>query len=69
VQTITRTELADHIHAAFAAGPATRADLLAAAVATSARPRTIELLHRLPDKTYASIRELWYDLPDVPVSR
>src|SRR6266536_955134 len=66
---VTPTELADHIHAAFAAGPATRADLLAAAVATSARPRTIELLHRLPDKTYASIRELWYDLPDVPVSR
>jgi hypothetical protein len=36
VQTITRTEIADHIQAAFAAGHTTRADLLAA-VATSAR--------------------------------
>ena len=71
MQTATRSELADHIQGAFAAGPATRADLLAVAVAvaTSARPQIIQLLHRLPDKTYPSIRGLWYDLPEVPVSR
>jgi hypothetical protein len=68
VHTITRTELANHIEAAFATAPATRTDLLAAAVASSARPHAIDLLHQLPDKTYANIRELWYDLPDVPVN-
>jgi hypothetical protein len=65
----TRTELANHIRAAFTTGPATRSDLLAAAVATNARPQTIDTLRRLPDKTYTSIRDLWPDLPDVPINQ
>ena len=65
---VTRTELAEHIQAAFTNGPATRADLLAAAVASNTRPQAIQLLHQLPDRTYPSMRELWYDLPDVPVT-
>jgi len=69
VQTTTRVELADHIQTAFATGAATRADLLAVAIANSARPQIIQLLQRLPDKTYPTIRGLWYDLPEVPVSR
>jgi hypothetical protein len=68
VPPVTRTELADHIQAAFTTEPATRADLLAAAVASNARPQAIQLLHQLPNWTYASIRELWYDLPGVPVN-
>jgi Protein of unknown function (DUF2795) len=65
---VTRTELADHLQATFATGPATRADLLAAAVASNARPQAIDTLHQLPDRTYTSIQELWYDLPGVPVN-
>jgi Protein of unknown function (DUF2795) len=65
----TRTELAYHIRDAFTTGPATRSDLLAAAIATKARPQAIETLHRLPDKTYTSIRDLWHDLPDVPINQ
>ncbi|MPZ26905.1 MAG: DUF2795 domain-containing protein [Micromonosporaceae bacterium] len=66
---VTRTELADHIETAFIAGPATRTDLLAAAVTNNARTQAIEALHRLPDKTYSGIRDLWADLPEVPISR
>jgi hypothetical protein len=69
VHSITRAELADHIEAAFATGPATPGGLLAAAIATNARPPVIDTLRRLPDKTYTSIRDLWYDLPDVPINR
>jgi hypothetical protein len=66
VHPTTRAELADHIQAAFTTGPATRSDLLAAAIATNARPQAIETLRRLPDKTYTSIRDLWHDLPMYP---
>jgi len=48
--------------------PATRADLLAAAVASNARPRAIQLLQRLPDRAYTNIRELWHHLPGGPVN-
>lgn len=67
MQTVTRAEVIDHIHAAFAAGPAGRGDLLAAAVVSHARPEIITQLQRLPNKSYASPRDLWYDLPDVPL--
>jgi hypothetical protein len=69
VHTTTRAELADHIHTAFATGPATRTDLLVAAVASNARPPLIEILHQLPDKTYTKLRDLWHDLPDLPISQ
>ena len=65
--TATRTELANHIQAAFAAGPATRDNLLAYAVGSHARPAVIAVIQALPDKTYPTIRDLWYHLSDVPV--
>ncbi|GLI03954.1 hypothetical protein Pa4123_92350 [Phytohabitans aurantiacus] len=66
--TVTRIELANHIEAAFAHGPSTRDSLLAYAVGSHARPEIITTLENLPDKPYGSIRDLWYDLPDVPVN-
>lgn len=48
---VTRTELAEHIQVAFTNRSATRADLLAAAVASNTRPQAIQLLRQLPDKT------------------
>jgi Protein of unknown function (DUF2795) len=65
--TVTRIELAAHVEAAFAAGPATRDRLLAHAAGSHARPAIIDMLHELPDKTYASIRDLWYELGHVPI--
>lgn len=65
---ITRIELVTHVEAAFADGPATRDGLLAYAVGSHARPEVIAILERLPDKPYTTIRDLWYDLPEVPVT-
>lgn len=65
---ITRTELVTHIEAAFVHGPATRDSLLAYAVGSRARPEVIAQLERLPDKPYSTVRDLWYDLPDVPIA-
>jgi hypothetical protein len=42
--TVTRTELANHIEAAFASGVATRDKLLAHAASSHARPAVIELI-------------------------
>ncbi len=65
--TVTRTELASHIEAAFAAGPATRDNLLAYATSSHARPAVLNLLHQLPNKTYPGMRDLWRDLGHLPV--
>lgn len=64
---VTRIEFANHIQAAFAAGPATRDNLLAYAVGSHARPAVIAVIQTLPDRTYPTIRDLWYHLSDVPV--
>jgi hypothetical protein len=61
-------ELVDHIESAFDPGPATRSELLAAAAASHARPEVIEVLHGLPDWPYRTVRDLWWELADMPVS-
>jgi hypothetical protein len=66
---VTRVELADHVHAAFSCGPANRDGLVACATSSHARPELITVLHSLPtDKTYPGLRDLWYDLAHLPVS-
>ncbi|BCJ27480.1 DUF2795 domain-containing protein [Actinocatenispora sera] len=67
--TVTRIEIADHVESAFAAGAATRADLLTAARSTGARPALLAVLGDLPDRPYAELRQLWTDLPEVPIAR
>jgi hypothetical protein len=61
-------ELVDHLDTAFAAGAATRDQLLAAAAASHARPEVIAVLQRLPEQPYRGLRDLWPELADVPVS-
>lgn len=65
--TVTRSELAVHIAAAFSSGPATRDRILAYAAGSRARPTVIAVLQALPDKTYPSIRDVWCELADAPV--
>jgi len=67
VTAVTRTELADHVEAAFVAGPAARGDLLQAAVSSRARPEVIDVLRRLPEREFRSLRELWQELADLPL--
>ncbi|WP_020524839.1 DUF2795 domain-containing protein [Catelliglobosispora koreensis] len=65
--TVTRIEMANHIEAAFASGPATRDALLAYAASSHARPEVIALIQGLPDKTYPGLRNVWHDLGHLPV--
>lgn len=64
---VTRTEIADHVRAAFALGPATRQTLVDAAAGSHARPEVLGVLRRLPDHRYQELRHLWGDLPEMPV--
>jgi uncharacterized protein DUF2795 len=57
----------DHVEPAFGSGPATRAALIAAAEATGARAEVVDLLRRLPEGTYRTVRDLWQELADVPI--
>lgn len=66
---VTRMELVEHIEAAFGSNaPVRRGDLLAAATASHARPEVHAVLARLPDTPYRSLRDLWPELGDLPVS-
>lgn len=64
---VTRVEVIDHVADAFGAAGATRAELLALAEQTGARPDLIALLRRLPDRRFHRPHELWAELPEVPV--
>lgn len=65
---VTRMELVDHIESAFGTGHASRSDLLAAAAGSHARPEVIEVLRGLPQGPYRTVRDLWGELADMPVS-
>jgi hypothetical protein len=64
---VTRVEIADHLETAFAGGPVGRQDLVATAVATTARTAVVEVLASLPARQYSQLRQLWEDLPEVPI--
>lgn len=65
---VTRIEVVDHVGPAFASGPLTRADLVAAASHSGARPAVVSVLGRLPEgRRFNRPHDLWLDLPDVPI--
>lgn len=64
---VTRSEIADHVRAAFALGPATRQALVDAAAGSHARPEVLGILRRLPDHRYQELRHLWGDLSEMPI--
>lgn len=64
---VTRIEVVDHVGGIFASGPATRADLMAAASRSGARTAVVDLLGRLPDRRFSRPHELWNDLGYVPI--
>jgi hypothetical protein len=63
---VTGTELACHVRAAFVNSAATRDRLLAYAAGSHARPEIIDLLHTLPDQTYLSLNDLLSVLAPTP---
>lgn len=63
----SRTEIADYVAAAFDPGPVTREELLAAAICGGAPVSVVDELERLPRRTFRDLRELWPELPGLPV--
>lgn len=66
--TVTRTELAAHLGAAFNHGPASRDNLLAYAVGSHARPEIIAMISGMPDRRYPDLAALWRDLAGLAVA-
>lgn len=64
---VTRREILDAVQGTFGDGRVDRSALLAAAVERGARPAVIATLEGLPDREYGDVRDLWVELPEVPV--
>ncbi|MBT2415048.1 hypothetical protein J7I94_31675 [Streptomyces sp. ISL-12] len=62
---VTRIEIADHLAGVFANGAVTKHDLLIAAAVARAEVR--DVLAELRDRRYTELRQVWEDLPWVPV--
>ncbi len=66
----SRLEIADAITDAFGHVPLDREELVAAAKEAHASTQVLLALSCLrQDKRYAQLRDLWPDLPDLPVER
>lgn len=64
----SRLEIADAIGERFTGAPQTREELVELAKEEHASTEVLLALSSLqPDKRYAGLRELWPDLPDLPV--
>ena len=67
-KTVTRQELCDAIATAFDRPPATKEDMIIAAVHHHGRREFMAELSKIPDyRRFQSIRDIWRYLPDVPV--
>lgn len=64
---VTRAEIADLIYSAFKEGAVSRGELIETARAAGARPEVLATLTQLPDNHYGHLRQLWVDLPHIPV--
>lgn len=62
---VTRLEIADLLDPVFASGTAGRDALLAAVDGT--RPEVVQVLQRLPERQFTSLRQVWEHLPHVPI--
>lgn len=67
VRPVTRIEIGEGIAEAFADGGATHAELIAAARAAGAREELLAVLDGLTRSSYTELRQLWLELPHVPV--
>ena len=65
----TRLEIADAVEDAFEDGAADLDTLLAAAHTRHASREVLLAIGALPARRYQSLRDLWPELPGVPVER
>lgn len=64
---LTRTEVAQAVRDAFGPRPAGRAAILASAERSNAREEVLVVLRRLPAREFTELRQLWSELPQMPV--
>lgn len=64
---VSRTEVARAVAAAFGVRGASRDDLLAAATEAGARREVLDLLRGLRTREFNDLRQLWSELPEMPV--
>jgi hypothetical protein len=67
VPEVTRTEIAAAIGDALGVRRVGRDELVAAAASAGARAEVLGLLRGLPAREFTDLRQLWSDLPDLPV--
>lgn len=67
METVCRGEIADYLEDAFAGPPVSPESLVAFAADHGARPPVIEVLSRLHEREYRSLRDLWNELADIPL--
>jgi hypothetical protein len=65
--TLSRVQILDYIENAFGDGPVTTEQIGEAAARNGADPAVLFLLRQLPSRQFASPRDLWPYLPDLPV--
>jgi hypothetical protein len=63
----TRSEIVGHVGDAFTGGGVEPAELVAAAQRSGAPAPVVDALRRLPARRYRHVRDLWAEMPDVPV--
>lgn len=62
---LTRVEVAERLEGAFDFGVLSRRQVIIAAELRGAPKEVLGVLGQLPEGTYASLRDLWPQLPDV----
>jgi hypothetical protein len=64
---MTRMEVAQVVGDTFGTGPVTRERLIETAERAGARPEVVAALRGLPGREFIHLRQLWSDLPEMPV--
>jgi hypothetical protein len=64
---VTRMEIAGVVGEVFGVHVVTKSGLVESAVAAGARPVLVAMLGRLPERQFSDLRQLWDDLPEMPV--
>jgi hypothetical protein len=67
ITSLTRLEVAEAVGDAFGLRSVNRDALLQTAERAGARPEVLAVLHRLPAREFSDLRQLWSELPDMPV--
>lgn len=67
MEPVCRGEIADYLEDAFAGPPISPESLVEFAADHGARPPVIEVLSRLHEREYRTLRDLWNELADIPL--